>query len=370
MIRQKKWVKEKKIFLSVTFVFLSFIIQAYSKGNETLTTDNPGAPQATHSVNSNFDLEGIWKGEKFTASGICGYTKGYNFRLQIQSPTTYQYEFVVNRIIFFGNGTYTLDLASGQFVGQGNGTVSANGEISHYTHNLNGTLTYKPCHVRLEGVWNSKHKSGKGCRFPDQGTFRVKRPVIRTIFLIPTDYANNQEFMNRLSLYITLFSTHVSQIKSWYYNRLKNKYFRTAEPVIVSGDKDGYYYRTNDGIVSELPAIHQKAFGEPPCLDQPVLLVAPGLEGWAGGAGGIAPFAVVGFDALLVDPPCAGLWWCTPEIFTGTCIHELGHVFGVIEHSKDPDSIMINHTDYNNKILTPGEIAIIEKHEAALDKYW
>jgi hypothetical protein len=150
---------------------------------------------------------------------------------------------------------------------------------------------------------------------------------------------------------IGAIDTALNDIQVWYRTRLGNGRLRFDTRRTVYGSLTAAQYLTNNTIWSHGPAEIQNALGFSPWTPgHIVLLMGVGLQGWAGGSGtGTSGYAVVGLESLINNPACAGNWWCTPTMWRGTAIHELGHAL-TLPHSAAP-SIMAWHGDYQDKML-------------------
>jgi hypothetical protein len=177
-------------------------------------------------------------------------------------------------------------------------------------------------------------------------TSALGAPVLITpVIFVPSD-------QNYPSAQIGTIDAALNDVQVWYRTRLGNGRLRFDVRRTVYGSLTAAAYLTNDTIWTQGPAEIQSALGFSPWTSgHIVLLMGVGLQGWAGGAGnsGTSGFAVVGLESLINNTACAGNWWCTPTIWRGTVIHELGHAF-MLPHSAAP-SIMDSHVDYQHKQL-------------------
>lgn len=150
---------------------------------------------------------------------------------------------------------------------------------------------------------------------------------------------------------VALVQSALLDVFGWYDDELDDMHVRSGVLEIVYGQHDAATYRGDDGIWSLGPDELRNALGYSPWdSGHIVLLVGAGLEGWAGGGGnGNAGFAVVGLESLANTSRCEPLWWCTPQMWRGTAIHELGHAL-TLPHSIDP-SIMSFHGDWQERTL-------------------
>lgn len=156
---------------------------------------------------------------------------------------------------------------------------------------------------------------------------------------------------------IAALHTGLADVWGWYDRELGDAHLRVAPLEIVYGQHDAATYLGEAGDPSDIWALGpdeiRDALGFGPWDGgHIVLLVGVGLSGWAGGAGnGNAGFAVLGLESLANTPRCSPNWWCTPEMWRGTAIHELGHAL-TLPHSVEP-SIMAFHDDWQQRILLP-----------------
>ncbi len=146
----------------------------------------------------------------------------------------------------------------------------------------------------------------------------------------------------------------LADVWSWYDVQLGDRHLVVAPLQVVYGQRDAATYRGDHGapdIWALGPDELRAALGFSPWDNgHLVLLVGAGLSGWAGGAGnGMAGFSVLGMESLTDPARCEGNWWCTPEFWRGTAIHELGHGL-TLPHSVDP-SIMAFHGDWSHRAL-------------------
>ncbi|MBX7079325.1 MAG: hypothetical protein K1X88_09085 [Nannocystaceae bacterium] len=171
--------------------------------------------------------------------------------------------------------------------------------------------------------------------------------VITPVVFVPTDEDPGAER-------IAAVDAALADVWSWYDVQLGDRHLVVAPLQVVHGQRDAATYRGDRGgpdIWALGPDELRAALGASPWDNgHLVLLVGAGLSGWAGGAGnGVAGFSVLGMESLTDPARCEGNWWCTPEFWRGTAIHELGHGL-TLPHSVDP-SIMAFHGDWSHRAL-------------------
>jgi hypothetical protein len=176
--------------------------------------------------------------------------------------------------------------------------------------------------------------------------------VITPVLFVPNDQFPSGE-------QIDLVEAALPDVWSWYDRELGDRYLVVAPLAIVHGARPAVEYRDNNGIWDLGPGEIEGALGYSPWSHgHVVLVVGAGLVGWAGGAGnGTSGFAAIGLESLADTSKCEAEWWCTPDFWRGTAIHELGHAL-TLPHSVDP-SIMAFHGDWTNRILLDDERAAV-----------
>jgi len=168
--------------------------------------------------------------------------------------------------------------------------------------------------------------------------------TITPVLFVPTDRSVNP-------LDISSVEAGLADVRSWYETQLVSARLRMDKLEVVQGSHESSYYIDSDRIWNDGPAEVESSLGFGPWSSgHIVLLVGAGLLGWAGGAGtGNAGYAVLGLESLTNNAACASEWWCNPDMWRGTAIHELGHALTLV-HSVNP-SIMAFHGDYQNRVL-------------------
>lgn len=170
--------------------------------------------------------------------------------------------------------------------------------------------------------------------------------VITPVLFVPTDKSVSPAE-------IAAVTAGLDDLQIWYRRELVNAHLRLGPLQVVRGQRPSVDYRENNGIWSRGPDEIKRALGYSPWdAGHAVLLVGAGLLGWAGGnIGGNhqSGFAVLGLESLTRTSECQTFNWCTPTVWRGTAIHELGHALG-LPHSVMP-SVMDNHHDYLERFL-------------------
>ena len=172
--------------------------------------------------------------------------------------------------------------------------------------------------------------------------------TITPVLFIPSDEQVEEATIDALKV-------GLADLEDWYQRELGDRRLRVGALAIVDGKHGSAHYLEDNRIWSEGPGELAEALGYSPWQEgHIVLLVGAGLMGWAGGSGnGSAGFAVLGLESLTGSERCAEHWWCTPTVWRGTAIHELGHAL-TLPHSEHP-SIMSFHGDYLDKALIETE---------------
>src|SRR3990167_3040258 len=126
-------------------------------------------------------------------------------------------------------------------------------------------------------------------------------------------------------------------VKAWYGRELGDHGLRMSALQVVRGQHDSAYYLENNRIWAVAGSEIQASLGfDPWARGHAAVVIGAGLLGWAGGNGdGTRGLCIVGLESLFTSPECASQWWCTPEMWRGTVIHEMGHVFS-LPHRIDP----------------------------------
>ncbi len=178
--------------------------------------------------------------------------------------------------------------------------------------------------------------------------------VITPVLLVPNDRAVDQSRIDAVN-------GGLDDLRAWYQTQLGTHRLEMGGLQVLDGDRSAAEYREDNGIWNVGPDELRGKLGYSPWDEgHVVLVIGAGLRGWAGGGandGGTAGFAAIGLESLTdpadcepgADPP----WWCTPTVWRGSAIHELGHAL-TLPHSEAP-SIMLDHTDYTNRTLLDAE---------------
>jgi hypothetical protein len=166
----------------------------------------------------------------------------------------------------------------------------------------------------------------------------------------------------------------MGSIRRWYNRELPTKNVVWEPMQVMAGDQTAAHYLTNNNVWAEMPGELQAKLGWSPwdTGDQRhiALIIGRDLMGWAGGNGypDGRGLAILGMESLVETSRCSTEWWCTPEIWHGTVIHELGHAFS-LPHDSDGNSIMSFHSDYKNKHLVRDHASIVDASPATALKY-
>jgi hypothetical protein len=175
--------------------------------------------------------------------------------------------------------------------------------------------------------------------------------VITPVLLVPTDRAVDQRHVDAVN-------AGLADLRAWYERETGSHRLEMEGLRVVYGSRDAAGYRENDGIWNDGPNELRGLLGFSPWDEgHMVLLIGAGLRGWAGGntnATASAGFAVLGLESLTDQSDCEPgaqqqPGWCTPEVWRGTAIHELGHALS-LPHSEAP-SIMHDHYAYLDRHL-------------------
>jgi hypothetical protein len=166
--------------------------------------------------------------------------------------------------------------------------------------------------------------------------------IVTPAILVPSDETITAEQVAQVEAGLKL-------VAAWYRQRLDRE-LNIASLAVVHGQKTSAEYREG-AIWSEAPSEIASAVGHAPWSAGYIeLVLGRGAEGWAGGSGTAdRGRAAVGLESLIDTARCAGEWWCTPEVWVGTVIHELGHAL-TLPHSTG-NSIMRSHVSYASKVL-------------------
>jgi hypothetical protein len=169
--------------------------------------------------------------------------------------------------------------------------------------------------------------------------------AITPVIFVPSD----QSYPNASQ--IADINDAINDAKIWYRTRLGNGQLKFDSIRRVDGELTANEYNTNDTIWTQGATEIKNVLGFSPWTEGHIVIaMGVGLQGWAGGAGtGNSGYAVLGLESLIDNSACAGIWWCTPEVWRGTFIHELGHALTL--HHSEGLSIMNSHTNYLTKTL-------------------
>ncbi len=200
----------------------------------------------------------------------------------------------------------------------------------------------EPEHRMLDDHWDARPSTLPAMGAPSPGT-------ITPVIFVPTDHGLSDAEIGSIE-------SALDDVEAWYDAQLGDMHLRFGATQIVRGTHDSRWYLAEDRIWSHGPDELRNALGFSPWEDgHVVLLMGRGMLGWAGGAGNAnAGYAVVGLESLVDNAACSPEWWCNPDMWRGTTIHELGHAL-TLPHS-EPPSIMDFHGDWRNKVLLDEEI--------------